>query len=275
MHPDAYKKDEKRQAPKARRLTHRFILHPSTFILFFFLFLSAPLAGQININTATEQELTSLPYIGTARAQAIVKHRNHHGRFRHPEDLLDVEFIGPKSLEAIRPHITLSSQLDSGSAAQTFALANGQIMLLADDQYFPILMNFVKTAGQHIDVAMFLFKTTNSKNNRPAQLVEELIKARKRGVMVQVVLEKSGYSDSINVDNQRVAAMLQKNNITVRFDSLKKTTHTKIVIIDNRFCFVGSHNFTNSALGFNHEISLLLDNRDMAEQLLAYIAAIK
>ncbi len=274
MHPDAHKKDEKWCRLLARRLILAFalfILHPSALIL-------APplvLAGQININTATEQELTSLPYIGTARAQAIIRHRDQHGPFHHAEDLLDVESIGPKSVEAVQPHITLTNRPGTGAGVQTFALANGQIMLLADDHYFPVLINFVKTARQHIDVAMFLFKTTKSKNNRPALLVDELIRARKRGVQVQVVLENSGYSDSINAENQRVAAKLRKNKVKVRFDSVKKTTHTKMVIIDNRFSFVGSHNFSHSALAFNHEISLLLDNRDLAKELRSYIAAIK
>ncbi|MEN8257445.1 MAG: phospholipase D-like domain-containing protein [Thermodesulfobacteriota bacterium] len=248
-----------------------FILLPSYFIIF----LSSALAGPVNINTASEEELTTLPYIGTARAQAIVKYRRLHGPFRDIDTLLEVESIGPKSLEAVRPHITLANRPDAVSKVQTFVLGRGQTMLLADGHYFPVLINFIKSAGQRIELAMFLFKTTDSANNRPAQLVTELIRARKRGVQVQVVLEKSGYSDSINSENQRVAATLEKNNIDVRFDSPGKTTHTKMVIIDNRFCFVGSHNLSHSALTFNHEMSLLLDNHEMAEQLSTYIAAIK
>lgn len=268
-------KDESRQSLTARRLCRSFILHPFALILFF-LFLAPPaFAGQININTAQEEELTSLPYIGTARAQAIISHRTQHGPFRHIEDLLEVESIGPKSVEAIGSYISLANQRNGAPAAEPHIFASGEIMLLADDHYFPVLINFVKTARQRIDMAMFLFKTTESKNNKPAQLVEELIKASKRGVLVQVILEKSGYNDSLNLENERVAAKLLKHNIKVRFDSPKKTTHTKTIIIDRRFCFVGSHNLSHSALAFNHELSLLLDNPKMAATLTDYLATIK
>ncbi len=268
-------KDESRQSPISRRLFRSFILYPFALILFFFFLLPPAIAGQLNINTALEEELTSLPYIGTARAQAIISHRNRHGPFRHIEDLLEVESIGPKSVEAIRHSISLADQRKGAPAAESCTYAGGQIMLLADEQYFPVLINFVKTARQRIDMAMFLFKITESKNNKPAQLVDELIKAAERGVLVQVILEKSSYNDSLNLENERVAAKLQKHDIKVRFDSPKKTTHTKTIIIDRRFCFVGSHNLSHSALAFNHELSLLLDNTQMAATLTDYITTIK
>ena len=58
--------------------------------------------------------------------------------------------------------------------------------------------------------------------------------------------------------------MLRRNKISVYFDSRKTTTHTKIVVIDKRFCFIGSHNMTHSALAYNHEFSLLIDNLSLA-----------
>lgn len=274
MHPKRHKnKDESQHGSKKRGPLYAFILLPAALIFFFFC--CPALAGQININTATAEELTTLPYIGSARAQAIVNFRRDNGSFREIDDLLKVESIGPRSLEAIRPHISISSQDPAGLKIESYSLGQGQSMLLADEHYFPVLINFIKSAHHRIDVAMFLFKTTAAKNNKPAQLVAELIKAGKRGVQVEVVLENSGYNDSINADNQQVAATLRENNIKVRFDSANKTTHTKMVIIDTRFCFVGSHNLSHSALAFNHEMSLLLDNRKMAGELTDYIAAIQ
>ncbi|MBU0681130.1 MAG: helix-hairpin-helix domain-containing protein [Proteobacteria bacterium] len=274
MHPKRHKnKDERQHHSKKRGPLYAFVLLPSALILFFFC--CPALADQININTATAEELTTLPYIGRARAQAIINFRRDNGHFREIDHLLKVESIGPKSLEAIRPHISISSQGAAALKRESYSLGQDQSMLLADDHYFPVLINFIKSAQHRIDVAMFLFKTTAGKNNKPAQLVDELIKAGKRGVQIEVVLENSGYNDSINVDNQQVAATLREHNIKVRFDSPNKTTHTKMVIIDNRFCFVGSHNLSHSALAFNHEMSLLLDNRKMAGELTDYIAAIQ
>lgn len=60
----------------------------------------------INVNTASQQELESLPGIGEILAQRIVEYRTQNGPFRSPEDLLKVKGIGPKKLEALRDRIT-------------------------------------------------------------------------------------------------------------------------------------------------------------------------
>jgi len=61
----------------------------------------------VDINTASMEELDTLPGIGPITAQAIVDHRETRGKFTSPEDLLQVRGIGPKKLAAIRGHITV------------------------------------------------------------------------------------------------------------------------------------------------------------------------
>ncbi|WP_377276803.1 helix-hairpin-helix domain-containing protein [Planococcus dechangensis] len=61
---------------------------------------SAP--SQINLNSATEAELTELPGIGPAKAAAIVAHRNDNGPFQSIEQLTDVTGIGDKSFEQLK-----------------------------------------------------------------------------------------------------------------------------------------------------------------------------
>lgn len=63
--------------------------------------------GKININSATAEELDSLPGIGPAKAQAIVDFRDQNGPFLAIDDLLNVPGIGSKILETIRDQITV------------------------------------------------------------------------------------------------------------------------------------------------------------------------
>ena len=86
-----------------------------------------------------------------------------------------------------------------------------------------------------------------------------------------MILEKSGYDKELNKENKHTANQLKKLGIHVAFDSNKTTTHAKIVVIDQHLCLLGSHNMTNSALGYNHETSLLVNSRELAKQLLAYM----
>jgi competence protein ComEA len=62
----------------------------------------------ININTASVDQLTSLPGIGSAKAEAIVTHRKEHGAFTRVTDLLEVKGIGPNLLEKLEGLITVT-----------------------------------------------------------------------------------------------------------------------------------------------------------------------
>lgn len=65
------------------------------------------IVGKINVNKATQAELELLPRVGPALAQRIIEYRNTHGPFHHIEDLDKVKGIGPKTLEKLRPLVTI------------------------------------------------------------------------------------------------------------------------------------------------------------------------
>lgn len=62
----------------------------------------------LNINTATADELTTLPDIGGVTAQRIVEYRAKFGPFATIDDLTLVFGIGIATLEKIRPYITIA-----------------------------------------------------------------------------------------------------------------------------------------------------------------------
>lgn len=64
-------------------------------------------AGPVNINTATQAELETLPGIGPSKAAAIIAYRQEKGPFRRSEDLQDVPGIGPKIWEQVRDKVTV------------------------------------------------------------------------------------------------------------------------------------------------------------------------
>ncbi|NMH74999.1 ComEA family DNA-binding protein [Bacillus sp. RO2] len=65
--------------------------------------------GLVNINTATEEELTSLTGIGPSKAKAIIDHRTDNGLFKNIEDIMQVTGIGQKSFEKLRNEITVAN----------------------------------------------------------------------------------------------------------------------------------------------------------------------
>lgn len=82
---------------------------------------SGNLAGPIDINTASLEELQKLPKVGLKRAQQIIDARSK-GPFRTLDDLRRIPGFGAKTLESLRPWIMLDkaeqpqTQASSGNA---------------------------------------------------------------------------------------------------------------------------------------------------------------
>jgi len=75
-------------------------------------------ASPINLNTATEAQLTSLPGIGAKAAQRILEFRQKNGSFKKIEDLMNVKGIGEKNFLKLKPYITVGSQKADAAAAR-------------------------------------------------------------------------------------------------------------------------------------------------------------
>lgn len=59
----------------------------------------------LNINTASVEELQTLPNIGESTAQRIVEYRTQHGNFASVDALQNVKGIGAKTLEKLKPFV--------------------------------------------------------------------------------------------------------------------------------------------------------------------------
>ena len=62
--------------------------------------------SKVNINTASESELDSLPGIGEVTAKKIIDYRNENGKFSTIEDIKNVKGIGDNKFDDIKDSIT-------------------------------------------------------------------------------------------------------------------------------------------------------------------------
>jgi competence protein ComEA len=67
----------------------------------------SPVTGLVNLNTADETALESLPEVGPVTAQAILAWRGQHGGFSSVDQLLDVDGIGDATLAKLTPYVTI------------------------------------------------------------------------------------------------------------------------------------------------------------------------
>jgi competence protein ComEA len=92
-----------------------------TISLVFFLFSSygfAEEAKKININTATVEELATLPGVGNTIAKNIVEYREKNGSFKTIEELKNVKGIGDKKFEAIKDSITVGEETKTATESK-------------------------------------------------------------------------------------------------------------------------------------------------------------
>lgn len=69
--------------------------------------ISAGAVEQININTATKEELMQLEGVGSAYADAIIEYREANGPFENPEDIMEVKGIGESTYNKNKDRITV------------------------------------------------------------------------------------------------------------------------------------------------------------------------
>lgn len=65
------------------------------------------LAGKVNINTATEDQLMALPTVGPAKAERIVAWRKKNGAFKRTADLRRVKGFGYKTFKRLEPFLDI------------------------------------------------------------------------------------------------------------------------------------------------------------------------
>lgn len=76
---------------------------------------SAVSLAAVNINTATQEELASLPHIGPTKAKAIVEYRKANGGFKALDELKKIKGIGDKTFEKLKPQLSLTGETSTGS----------------------------------------------------------------------------------------------------------------------------------------------------------------
>jgi len=116
--------------------------------------------------------------------------------------------------------------------------------MLFGKTYYDNLHKYLAQARNSITVAMyFIITDPGDKTNPVNELVNDFTAAKNRGVEVMVILE-----DSKLEENRAAFELLRKNNVAVYFDTPEHLLHIKGVVVDDRYVFAGSANWSKAAL---------------------------
>jgi HKD family nuclease len=137
----------------------------------------------------------------------------------------------------------------------------------------------INTAKKSVSVFLYLFALypNHPDSSEPMRIARALCNATKRGVRVEVVLDKGAYAngeplEALQEDNRGAYEFLRAGGVDVYFSDTSATLHAKAVVIDSVTVIAGSANFSASALANNVEATLLARSRTVALALLAEFA---
>lgn len=90
-------------------------------------------------------------------------------------------------------------------------------------------------------------------------IIEALIRAKKRGLVVKILLDKAMTKDL------GIISQFRKARIAIAVDSKVAIAHNKVIIIDQSAVITGSFNFTNAAQHKNAENMLVIRSKELAK----------
>ena len=197
-----------------------------------------------------------------------------------PASLLAVILlISSLSLYAATP---AAAKISENTSIKNSYSAN--VIDISGKKYYSAVKQAIQGAEDSIYMAMFQVSLNPyHKNSKVYKIVDELVKAHKRGVNVKVILDQNvDFVNLKDVDkwvaegkNAWCFKMLKEAGIDVYYDNLTTYTHAKAIVIDREIVIMGSANWSENAFSKNIETNILIRSEGLAKQILEYFNKIE
>ena len=120
----------------------------------------------------------------------------------------------------------------------------------------------IKGAKKSIDIIVYNWLWyPNEIGSKIQNFNHALVTANRGGVEVKAVVQKT-----------LIAEILRREKIKVRKIQSGRVLHTKLMIVDDSVAILGSHNYTMNAFNINYEVSVIIHDPEIIEELKTYFS---
>ena len=230
------------------------------------------------INTKDVVELTGLPYdeiLNLAKTGVLPCHRTRRGHYRLNVDAVEKYF----GIQVNKPE-----EVEDKPIHEVKAIPPSETRLITNENHYQEVIERICAAKSSVKIMTANFKrfrlkpTENQgkvyKNGTP--FVKHLIAKAVQGVSVQIICSEpsSAFTDEWKEYYQQMNPDLFEYNYC-------KRNHAKVIIIDDKWAYVGSANVTPAGLGQgiftpgNFEAGILTENPEVVSSLKALFSIIR
>jgi phosphatidylserine/phosphatidylglycerophosphate/cardiolipin synthase-like enzyme len=136
--------------------------------------------------------------------------------------------------------------------------------LLIGPEFTKGLVDLIDQTERSIYIFMFDWRWYKNDITCDVSLINQaLVRATRRGVKVQTLLNYADLEEQLNA-----------LNIKAKKANVKKLLHAKSIILDEHVIVLGSHNLTKEAMTANVEMSLVIDDSELAGRIIDYFTNI-
>ena len=148
---------------------------------------------------------------------------------------------------------------------------NAQVKAVIGSDYPKIVVPLITQATQKINIIMYEWKWYSHEQAGGMEKLNLAILDRARsGVKINVLLNIESMGHAITKINSRTASFLQQRGVIVKFGQVGVATHAKMVLIDDKYCIVGSHNYSKGSFTRNQECSVLMEGGEAIRPFIDY-----
>lgn len=136
-----------------------------------------------------------------------------------------------------------------------------KIIPLYDEDFSNLVYRLIKSAAKKIYITSYKLEPRKGpKARRINALIAELFNARSRNVDIRILLNFYENHKATSNINWYASRVFQRNGIIIKYPSSGRTLHQKIILIDDVYIIIGSHNLSVQSLAQNIELSFLLQD---------------